>query len=65
MLGSTGQWSLLGVLSYGTECTELRRGNPPKAQVYTDISLYTADIDKFTGYDDVLRHLYLKHLSSE
>nr|CTP80815.1 Bm4862 [Brugia malayi] len=63
VLGSTGQWSLLGVLSYGTECKELRRGNPPRAQVYTDISLYAMDIDIFTGYDTVLRDLYLKHLS--
>uniref|UniRef100_A0A0R3S2K3 Peptidase S1 domain-containing protein n=1 Tax=Elaeophora elaphi TaxID=1147741 RepID=A0A0R3S2K3_9BILA len=64
-LGSTGQWSLLGVLSHGTECRELRRGVPPKALVYTDLSLYAMDIDVFTGYDRVLRYLHLKHLSSE
>ncbi|VDK69004.1 unnamed protein product [Litomosoides sigmodontis] len=63
VLGSSGQWSLLGVLSYGTECKELRRGEPPRALVYTDISLYAMDIDVFTGYDRILRQLYLKHLS--
>ncbi|VDP24013.1 unnamed protein product, partial [Onchocerca flexuosa] len=51
VLGSTGQWSLLGVLSHGTDCEELRQGYPPKSQVYTDISLYAMDIDIFTGYD--------------
>ncbi|KAL4002140.1 Trypsin family protein [Acanthocheilonema viteae] len=65
VLGPTGQWSLLGVLSYGTECKQLRRGEPPQALVYTDISLYSMDIDVFTGYDSILRQLYLKHLSSE
>lgn len=64
VLGPTGQWSLLGVLSYGTECKDLWRGEPPRALVYTDISLYAMDIDLFTGYDGVLRNFYL-NLSSK
>ncbi|CAG9532725.1 unnamed protein product [Cercopithifilaria johnstoni] len=63
VLGSTGQWSLLGVLSHGTDCKQLRRGEPPRALVYTDISLYAMDIDVFTGYDSVLRRLYLKNFA--
>ncbi|VDN05188.1 unnamed protein product [Thelazia callipaeda] len=65
-----GQWSLLGVLSFGSECKRLQRGIPPNVQAYTDLSLYSMDIDMFTGYHDIIKsfhslYIYTGNLSQQ
>ncbi|VDK25403.1 unnamed protein product [Anisakis simplex] len=43
-----GRWVLLGVISYGSSCTQLLQNAKPRAQVYTSLLYYTAFIDRFT-----------------
>uniref|UniRef100_A0A8R1Y588 Peptidase S1 domain-containing protein n=1 Tax=Onchocerca volvulus TaxID=6282 RepID=A0A8R1Y588_ONCVO len=46
-----GRWLLLAVTSYGRSCEKLlKKRIQPLAQVYTDIRMYSGEIDKFTGY---------------
>ncbi|VDM99997.1 unnamed protein product [Thelazia callipaeda] len=46
-----GRWLLLGILSFGSRCSALLRGQvDPLVQVFTDISLYSGEIDRFTDY---------------
>uniref|UniRef100_A0A183H882 Peptidase S1 domain-containing protein n=1 Tax=Onchocerca flexuosa TaxID=387005 RepID=A0A183H882_9BILA len=46
-----GRWLLLGISSYGTSCKKLAdKAAQPLVQVYTDIRMYSGEIDKFTGY---------------
>ncbi|VDN19125.1 unnamed protein product [Gongylonema pulchrum] len=46
-----GRWVLLGVISFGTDCSKLLRRNVvARAQTYTNVALYGADIAHFTGF---------------
>ncbi|MCP9258943.1 hypothetical protein DINM_001933 [Dirofilaria immitis] len=46
-----GRWLLLGISSYGSPCKRLlERTTQPLVQVYTDVKMYSGEIDKFTGY---------------
>ncbi|VBB27729.1 unnamed protein product [Acanthocheilonema viteae] len=46
-----GRWLLLGIVSYGTSCDGLfQKEAQPLAQVYTNVKMYSGEIDKFTGY---------------
>lgn len=46
-----GRWVLLGIVSYGSPCDRLlEKTSKPLAQVYTNVKMYSGEIDKFTGY---------------
>ncbi|VDK55217.1 unnamed protein product, partial [Gongylonema pulchrum] len=60
--GKNGQWTLLGILSFGSDCKTLLRGRPVQAQFYTDISDYIADIDSFTAYKDAIKRNHFQVL---
>uniref|UniRef100_A0A0K0DNV6 Peptidase S1 domain-containing protein n=1 Tax=Angiostrongylus cantonensis TaxID=6313 RepID=A0A0K0DNV6_ANGCA len=42
-----GRHYLVGLVSFGTSCTDLAMGSRAEAQVHTDLAYYTADIDEF------------------
>lgn len=46
-----GRWILLGIVSYGSSCSQLFEMNvKPLVQVYTNVKMYSGQIDKFTEY---------------
>ncbi|KAK5972770.1 hypothetical protein GCK32_004563 [Trichostrongylus colubriformis] len=44
-----GKHYIFGLLSYGTVCEDIMKKKELNAEVHTDISFYTAEIDKFIG----------------
>lgn len=45
-----GHWVLLGITSFGSDCDEmLGKKTKPRAQTFTSVRLYSADVDRFTG----------------
>uniref|UniRef100_A0A183DHP4 Peptidase S1 domain-containing protein n=1 Tax=Gongylonema pulchrum TaxID=637853 RepID=A0A183DHP4_9BILA len=55
---ANGNWVLLGVTSYGSDCEQLLNMSvKPRAQTFTNVRLYSFIIDRFTGMSTPKRQI--------